>query len=257
MTPLPAIMVAPTGARHSKSDHPALPISTTEIVQCASDCHLAGAMAIHLHVRDHMGAHVLDAGLYRELLDEISRAVPGIRVQITTEAVGRYSPDDQRRLVQSLEPDFVSISLVEQNPQGQEPAAKKFYHWLHDAGIRVQHILYSPAELAQLLRYLDDGFMPEPDPHVLFVLGRYTVGQLGSVHDLDLFVNQLSPDREMDWAVCAFGARETECLAYARQRGGKARVGFENNFTNADGSLARDNAERVREIARLYGHRGS
>lgn len=249
-------MVAPTGARHSKSDHPALPISTTEIVQCASDCHLAGAMAIHLHVRDHKGAHVLDAGLYRELLDEISRSVPGFLVQITTEAVGRYSPDDQRRLVHSLKPDFVSISLAEQNPHGQEPAAKEFYHWLHDAEIRVQHILYSPAELALLMRYLDDGFMPEPDPHVLFVLGRYSEGQLGSTHDLDLFINLLHPDREMDWAVCAFGAAETECLAYARKRGGKARVGFENNFTNADGSLACDNAERVREIARLYGHDG-
>jgi uncharacterized protein (DUF849 family) len=31
--------------------------------------------------------------------------------------------------------------------------------------------------------------------------------------------------------------------------GGKARVGFENNLRMADGSLAPDNAARVREIA--------
>ncbi|MDZ4135170.1 MAG: 3-keto-5-aminohexanoate cleavage protein, partial [Paracoccaceae bacterium] len=51
--------------------------------------------------------------------------------------------------------------------------------------------------------------------------------------------------------LCAFGAAETACLAAAFAQGGKARVGFENSLWHADGSLARDNAERVAAIAAL------
>ncbi|MEO0829677.1 MAG: 3-keto-5-aminohexanoate cleavage protein, partial [Pseudomonadota bacterium] len=59
----------------------------------------------------------------------------------------------------------------------------------------------------------------------------------------------------LDWMVCAFGPAETACLAYAADRGGKMRVGFENSLWNADGSLAKDNAERVAEVsAAVNGH---
>ena len=89
---LPRIMVAPNGARRGKADHPALPVTIPEIVACAADCFAAGADGLHAHVRDGAGEHVLDAGLYAELMTELARTVPGMPVQITTEAVGRYTP---------------------------------------------------------------------------------------------------------------------------------------------------------------------
>ena len=42
--------------------------------------------------RDADQQHVLDAGLYREALQELGAAVPAMHFQITTEAVGRYTP---------------------------------------------------------------------------------------------------------------------------------------------------------------------
>ena len=54
-----------------------------------------------------------------------------------------------------------------------------------------------------------------------------------------------------DWAVCAFGQGETASLRAAHAAGGKLRVGFENSLVNEDGSIARDNAERVRAVAGL------
>ena len=48
--------------------------------------------------------------------------------------------------------------------------------------------------------------------------------------------------------ICAFGPAETECLVEAARQGGKMRIGFENSLWNADGSLAKDNAARVREL---------
>ena len=54
------IMVAPNGARKTKADHPALPITPAELAATASACLEAGAAAIHLHVRDRDGGHTLE-----------------------------------------------------------------------------------------------------------------------------------------------------------------------------------------------------
>ena len=61
---LPRLMVAPNGARKIKKDHPAVPLTISETVATAKSCYEAGAGAIHLHVRDKEGQHVLDAGLH-------------------------------------------------------------------------------------------------------------------------------------------------------------------------------------------------
>ena len=63
---LPAIMIAPNGARLKRADHPALPETIAEIVSTALACAKAGADGIHAHVRDSDGNHTLDEGLYRE-----------------------------------------------------------------------------------------------------------------------------------------------------------------------------------------------
>ena len=86
-------MVAPNGARKTKEDHPNLPITISEIVREAVNCFNKGANAIHAHVRDKKGDHCLDVGLYRELLSELDMKVPELPVQITTEAVGKFSPE--------------------------------------------------------------------------------------------------------------------------------------------------------------------
>lgn len=245
---LPALMVAPNGARRDKADHPALPITIVEIVTTALACHAAGAGALHAHVRDADGRHVLDAGLYRELLSEMAQAVPDMPVQITTEAVGRYTPADQRALLQALTPEGVSIALSEMLADGDHKAARACYHALSDAGVAVQHILYSPAQVIDLARVIACGTIPKGPLHVLYVLGRYTDGQQSDPSQLAPFVTAahaqgLTPD----WAVCAFGIAETACLRAAQGLGGKCRVGFENNLYMADGTLAADNAARVRE----------
>jgi len=109
---LPPIMLAPNGARRTRADHPALPMTIPETVEAARAGFAAGAGALHAHVRDETGAHVLDAGLYRELIAEMARAVPDMPVQITTEAVGRYSPADQRAVVRAVGPVAVSVCLA-------------------------------------------------------------------------------------------------------------------------------------------------
>ncbi len=246
-------MVAPNGARRTKADHPALPVTIPEIVETARACFEAGAGAIHAHVRDAEQRHVLDAGLCRELLAEMAVQVPGMQVQITSEAVGRYSPAEQRALTREVRPKAVSVALSEMMSDGDEACAREFYHWANEEGIAVQHILYSVEDEARLFELIRKEVIPFAPLQVLFVLGRYAKGQDSAPEDLTPFLGMIEAVTDgappIDWAVCAFGQGETECLADAAQRGGKVRVGFENSIWNADGSVARDNAERVAEVA--------
>ena len=250
--PVPPLMVAPTGARRTRADHPALPVTVAQVVETAVACHAAGAGALHAHVRDNNGQHVLDAGLYRELMAELAAQVPDMAVQITTEAAGRHTAAQQRALLRDLSPEGVSIALAEMLSDNDRAAARSCYHSLAEAGVAVQHILYEPAHVGWLAHEIAAGTVPGDDLTVLFVLGRYTTAQQSDPAMLAPFLEAMrSAGLAADWALCAFGDQETACLQAALSRGGKMRVGFENNLRMADGSLAPDNAARVREVARL------
>lgn len=249
-SPLPRIMVAPNGARRTKADHPALPISIEETVATAIACRNAGADGIHAHVRDQSGAHVLDAGLYRELMDELARNIPDMFVQITTEAVGIYSPEQQRQVIQDCTPRAVSVGLREMLSDGQTDEARHFYHSQNEQGVALQHILYDDNDFETLIQLTNNGFLPTDNLQLLFVLGRYSAGQISEPSDLDPFLDKLATFQEqspfsIDWGCCAFGKAETDCLLKALDHGGKARIGFENNLHHPDGSVAQDNADRV------------
>ena len=113
---LPKLMVAPNGARKVKKDHPAVPLTISETVATAKSCYEAGAGAIHLHVRDKDGQHVLDSGLYKEALNELEHQVPNMHIQVTTEAIGKYSPADMRKLAYDVTPPGTSIGTSELIP---------------------------------------------------------------------------------------------------------------------------------------------
>ncbi len=252
MMPLPRLMVAPNGARRTRDDHPALPVTLDEIIDTAISCQRAGAEGLHLHLRDEQGRHVLDAGRYREALAELAARVPGMAVQITTEAAGRYEAAHQRQVALEAGAALVSSSIREIMAGSTRAEARAFYEECAGRGIAVQHILYEPDDLALLERVLPSELFSSPDLQLLFVLGRYAPGHDSRPEELHPFLQALRARRiTPDWAVCAFGRGESACLAEAARRGGKLRVGFENSLWNADGSLAADNAERVAEAACL------
>jgi len=96
--PLPELMVAPTGARRSRVDHAALPITTTEITTTAKACWDQGATGIHVHVRDDDEKHILDGDRYKEVIAAIQSTIPGMYIQVTTEAVGQYTITKLKRI---------------------------------------------------------------------------------------------------------------------------------------------------------------
>lgn len=248
MVRLPKLMVAPNGATKTKSDHPALPITLAEITETARDCLAAGADGLHLHLRDDAGRHLLDAGAYAEALSHLRRQVPGMIVQITTEAAGIYDPQHQRDVALGSGAELVSISVREMLRDDAE-VTSRFYAECGARGISVQHILYDIADATALADVLPDEQLSNPDLQLLFVLGRYTAGQSSDPAMLVPFTDWLgTQEGTPDWMVCAFGAGESACLMAARAAGGKMRIGFENSVWHGDGRLARDNAERVEQI---------
>lgn len=249
---LPQIMVAPNGARRNKSHHEAIPISHVELVETAIACQNAGADGVHLHIRDKNAEHLLDAEAYSELLELVSAAVPEMYLQVTSEAAGKYGPAEQIEMMQALQPANVSVALREMvSDEYSWAAAREFYHWANRSSVSVQHILYTSEELVRFIAAIKEDKIPGQNHLIQFVLGDYQGRKLSRPKDIQPLLELLSTvgnGHQFDWMLCAFGKEETECLVEAIKLGGKARVGFENSLWNSDGSLARNNAERVAEV---------
>lgn len=239
------VIVAPTGPRKTKDDHPALPLTTAEIAAAAAACRDAGAAMIHLHVRDRDGRHSLDPDAYRAVIAAVRReAGDDMIIQMTSEAAGRYGPDEQIAMVRELKPEAVSLVLREIVPDAaHEAQAAAFLAWLASERILPQFILFTPAEIEHYRDLRGRGVIPGERHFLLFVLGRYTEGRTSEPGDLLPFL--AVDDGASPWAVCAFGAREGACVLTAAALGGHIRVGFENNVSLSDRSLAPDNAALV------------
>ena len=250
---LPQIMVAPNGARRTTADHPAIPVTIEQIVTTAASCYKAGAGAMHFHVRDNEQQHVLDAGLYIEALAELAIAVPEMHFQITTESVGRYSPEDMRALAYEVMPPGISIGIIEMIPDGQPTSNDiKLYKTLYEAGTRIQHICYFPDHLDIVRQIIDKADLPEDDIWCLFTIGHYS-GRVSKPELIEHFLDKLkSLKMSPEWAICAFAEQEQICLQKAVSLGGKVRVGFENSLFMPNGKTAENNTERVTAARTLF-----
>ena len=241
------LMVAPNGARLTQKDHPRLPITAVELAQTAKACADAGATSIHAHVRDHRGKHSLDPTLYADAVREIAKQT-SIPVQFSTEAAGIFDVPAQRHCLENPATRDASVSLRE---IARAPDSfSDTYRAADEKGVDIQHILYDTTDLQELLDRFDTGEIPQQSRRAIFVLGRYTPGQVSTPSDLDPFLKTMGA-AALNWSVCAFGQNEQACLMAALQAGGNARIGFENNRLTPDGTIFPDNAASVAAFVEL------
>ena len=251
---LPRLMVAPNGARPMKKDHPAVPVTISETVETAKACFDAGAGGIHFHMRDEKGQHILDAGLCEEALKELQKQVPKMHLQITTEAVGKYSPDIMRKLAFEVKPPGISIGIREMIPSRQPSLEDiKVYKFLTECGTKIQHICYGPEDLDLLSDLVEKASLSKNDVWCMFVIGHYS-GKVSDPENIPPFLEKLKTHNiNADWAVCAFAKEEISCLQMAIKLGGKIRVGFENSILMPDGKIAPNNETKVKAANSLFG----
>ena len=246
MTSSVPVAVAPNGGRRTKADHPALPIGPAELARTAVQCLEAGAAMIHVHVRDGEDRHLLDADAYATVIAAIKAEVgKRLVIQITSEALGIYSPQEQMAVIRAVKPRAASLALREIVPGTvDEKAFGDFLHWMKAERIAPQFIVYTPEEAVLLDALRKRGVVPFDEPPVLYVLGRYSAGQTSVPQDLVPFLVPGQPVFQR-FMVCAFGIHEAACTIAGGLLGGGLRVGFENNLVLPDGTLAASNAELV------------
>ena len=248
-----AIIVAPNGARKTQRDHPSLPITVTEIVQDVRTCRDAGAAMVHLHARDFEGRHSLAIDDNIKLQQAVKEEMgDSIIIQLTTEAIGIYSPTQQMELIRHTRPEAASFALKELIPDNSHiTKAQRFFQWVADSGMIAQYILYSYEDVQRYFELLRSEIIPTKNHHILLVLGRYNKAQQSHPREL---LPMLTPEllcHRNRWSVCAFGVNEQKCLISAMLLGADIRVGFENNHLNNRGLIAKNNAQQVDNIKEL------
>lgn len=242
------LAVAPNGGRHTRQDHPNLPLTPAALAATAAECLEAGANLLHVHVRDHQGRHTLDAAAYHEAFTAIRHEVgDGLVLQTTTEAIGQYTAPQQMEAVRALRPEAVSLAVAELfSGAASEREVATFLAELALDQVLVQYILYSADDQRHLQALVQRGTVPLPF-WTLYVLGRYGQPRLSTPQDLLAFPPFSGPVTA-PWAVCAFGPGELRCALAAVAFGGHVRIGFENNFQTPDGQTAASNAAQVRQL---------
>jgi uncharacterized protein (DUF849 family) len=243
------LTVAPNGAYKQADAHPALPLTPADLARQAPGWVEAGAAMLHLHIRTPEGAHSLDVDGYRAAQAAVRAAVgDALVLQVTSEAARVYRAEQQIAMVRALRPEAVSVGLREvDQPEVGEAGLARFFGWLADEGVMTQVIAYDAADLRRWQALRAAGVVPAGRWFLLFVLGRYSAGQVSSPRDLLPFL--AADDGESPWAMCAFGAAEHACASAAMALGGHVRVGFENNLHLKDGRLAPDNAALIAQAA--------
>ena len=246
---LPKLMVAPNGSKRMKIDHESIPITIGEICSTAKACYNSGAEALHFHVRNNDGLHVLDSGLYKEALAELNLIVPKMHLQITTEAIGIYSPEHMRNLIYNVDTPGISIGIKEMIPSGNPTDEDiKVYKYLVEKETKIQHICYFPEELEILSKLIKVAELPNENTWCMFTIGHYT-GRKSDPKLIPMFLDSKKKNQiNGDWAVCAFSVEEKECIKKAINLNGKIRVGFENSIHMFDGSVALNNEAKVKEV---------
>lgn len=244
------IAVAPNGARKTKRDHLELPLTALELIKTARSCMEAGAGMMHFHVRDSYGKHTLDHKIYGPVLKELTAAVGDkLLLQVSSESCGMYKPDELIEQMKRLAPHCLSCGLRELVPSRTDFAVgHDFFSQLRRAGVLVQYILYSPADVQWYETLCNEGVIPGENHLLLFVFGRYGQAAPDSC-DLHSYIAALK--RKSPWMVCGFGKLEHTIAAQAVKFGGHVRVGFENNHLLPDSSLAPDNAALVKLTSKL------
>lgn len=239
------IAVAPNGARLGKEDHPALPLSTPEIVHACESCVGEGATMLHLHVRDRDGRHILDPDAARDLARAVkARIGDKALIQTTTEAIRRYAASEQMDFLKACRPEAASLAWREiARPDLSDRQRAYLLAWCRTERIALQYILYDAHDVRSLKTAIDAGIVPEARPHVLYVVGRYQTAEPADGRAVVQFIaTGFMPG---SWMACAFGAAGYQALTAAALLGGHVRTGFENSLVLANGEIATDNAAMV------------
>ena len=268
------ITCAPTGAIHTPSMSPYLPVTPAEIAQASIDAYEAGAAIIHLHARDpETGKPTQDPDVFREFLPTIKNATNAV-INITTGGSPHMTVDERMRPAAVFAPEVASLNMGSMN-MGLFPMLRRYDNFKHDwevehleksrdmvfkntyqdierilticgaNGTRFEFECYDTSHLYNLAYFRDAGIIKAP----LFI--QTVFGLLGGIgaHPEDVTHMKRTADRlfgdDYIWSVLGAGRNQIPVASMSAAMGGNVRVGLEDSLWGGPGRLAEGSAEQV------------
>jgi uncharacterized protein (DUF849 family) len=272
------ITCAVTGAIHTPSMSPHLPVTPDEIIADSLAAAEAGAAILHLHARNP------ENGRPDQTPEAFARFLPRIKqqtnavVNITSGGSPFMKVEERVKPAEVFKPEVASLNmgsinfglfhLLDRYKEFKHPWEKEFLESTRDLVFRnsfkdIEYILrtcsgnntrfefecYDIAHLYNLKHFLDRGLVKPP----LFVQSVFGIlGGIGT-HPEDVMQMKRTADRlfgdQYRWSVLGAGSAQMRIAAMAAAMGGNVRVGLEDSLWAGPGRLATSNAEQVR-IAR-------
>jgi uncharacterized protein (DUF849 family) len=268
------VTCAVTGAIHTPSMSPHLPITAAEIAEAAIGAAEAGAAIVHLHARDPQnGRPDQSPELFAPFLKVIKQRSDCI-INITTGGSPVMTIEDRVRPAATFKPEIASLNMGSMNfglfPMLARQKAFKF-DWekpyldgsrqrifkntftdieyilstCAENGTRFEIECYDIGHLYTLRHFADRGVVKPP----FFIQSVF--GILGGIgpHPEDVVHMRRTADRlfgdQYRWSVLGAGRSQLPIAALAAAMGGNVRVGLEDSLWIGPGQLATSNADQV------------
>ena len=274
------ISCAVTGAIHTPSMSPHLPVTAAEIAESAVAAAEAGAAILHLHARDpETGRPDQRPEAFAPFLGRIKESTDAV-INLTSGGSPFMKIDERVKPSVRFRPELASLNMGSFN-FGLFPMLNRFrafeHEWerqhlensrdlifrntfadieyaitaLSESGTRFEFECYDVGHLYNLAHVLDRGLVKPP------LLVQTVFGILGGIgpHPDDVaFMRQTAGRLFGDafvWSVLGAGRNQFPVAAQALAAGGHIRVGLEDSLWIAPGQLATSNAEQVHKAVAL------
>jgi uncharacterized protein (DUF849 family) len=279
------VTCAITGAIHTPTMSPYLPITPDQIAESAVGAAKAGAAIVHLHARDPRdGRPTQDPELFKQFLPKI-RAASDVVVNITTGGSQTMTVNERMQPALQLKPELASLNmgtmnfgLYEMLPRQKswkhewEPRylaaseAGMFKNTLKDIadilqactpnGTRFEIECYDIGHLYTAAHFVDRGLLAPP----LLIQSVFGIrGGIGT-HPDDVAYMKTTADRlfgdAYQWSVVGAGRHQLAVARQAAMLGGNVRVGLEDSLWIDKGQLATSNAQQVEKACAMLNELG-
>ena len=274
------ITCAVTGAIHTPSMSPYLPVTPEEIIADSLAAAEAGAAILHLHARNPLdGRPDQSPEGFAPFLSRIKQNTKAV-INITTGGSPYMSVAERAAPAEKYKPELASLNMGSMN-FGLFPMLNRFKEFKHDwerahlegsrdlvfrnsfqdieyvlqtcygNGTRFEFECYDISHLYNLAHFADRGLVKAP----FFVQSVF--GLLGGIggHPEDVLHMKRTADRlfgtEYRWSVLGAGANQFRIAAQSAALGGNVRVGLEDSLWAGKGELATSNAVQVEKVRKI------
>jgi uncharacterized protein (DUF849 family) len=274
------ITCAVTGAIHTPSMSPWLPVTPEQIADAAIGAAGAGAAVIHLHARNPAdGRPDQSVEAFGRFLPSIHKATDAV-LNLTTGGAPWMGVDERIAPAVHFKPEVASLNMGSMN-FGLFPMLGRYqefkFEWERPAleatrdlvfrntfadietiltfgrenGTRFEFECYDTAHLYNLAHFVERGLV-EPPFFIQTVFG--ILGGIGT-HPDDVTHMRRTADRlfgaDYQWSVLGAGRHQMPIAAMSLAMGGHVRVGLEDNLWARPGRLATSSAEQVAIARRM------